>query len=451
MSEAPRVAGIVEGSEARRMSRRHLLQAGGSFLLSGSLLAACGGDSSGSGASAAGKVTTKPVTLTVWEWEHADTPGFVTAQKLIDAAFKKRYPNVTLVREYKPYGEYFTLLQSAIARRKGPDVVMNFGSSFAADFRRGLLPLQDRAKSIKGLQFVADSITGEKELLTVPYTTYLTRLAYNKAVFTKVGLDPERPPQTWPEFLAACEKVKAAGLTPIAAGFKDGYMAEWFMFSLTNQTVSKEDIRLQYRRELPWTAPGIKTGLSRLVELAERDFFSKNSASKPSSPDPKTQFDAGKAAFIVSQETSLNATAKAIGEKNLGQMLMPRLEESLYETPIVDATYNLGYSITRFSKQPDVAWAFIEHTLGPAQQEKAWDPGEFVPNNSLAKVSSDYAPQQKLLDWVIDNDDPHFGITFSVQEAAMFEKLAPQLIAGRVKVDAALDKLETLRAKLGPV
>lgn len=41
-------------------------------------------------------------------------------------------------------------------------------------------------------------------------------LYYNKADFTNAGI--AAPPKTWTEFLAACAKLKAAGITPIAVG-----------------------------------------------------------------------------------------------------------------------------------------------------------------------------------------------------------------------------------------
>ena len=53
---------------------------------------------------------------------------------------------------------------------------------------------------------------------------------YNKAVFEAAGLDPNSPPKTWDEFLAACEAIKATGIAPIAQGGAD----QWPMTRVLN-------------------------------------------------------------------------------------------------------------------------------------------------------------------------------------------------------------------------
>ena len=53
-------------------------------------------------------------------------------------------------------------------------------------------------------------------------------IVYNKALFKQAGLDPNKPPTTWAQFLAACAKLKAKGITPFAMGNKDGFAGAWF-------------------------------------------------------------------------------------------------------------------------------------------------------------------------------------------------------------------------------
>ena len=40
---------------------------------------------------------------------------------------------------------------------------------------------------------------------------------YNKKLFEQAKLDPEAPPKTWDELLAACEALKTAGIEPLDA------------------------------------------------------------------------------------------------------------------------------------------------------------------------------------------------------------------------------------------
>ena len=43
-----------------------------------------------------------------------------------------------------------------------------------------------------------------------------------------LGLDADKAPATWEEFLNACEKLKSAGIAPVGGGIQDGYWGEWY-------------------------------------------------------------------------------------------------------------------------------------------------------------------------------------------------------------------------------
>ena len=49
------------------------------------------------------------------------------------------------------------------------------------------------------------------EMLSLPFNSSTTVFHYNKDAFKAAGLDPEKPPTTWPEVALAAAKLKAAG------------------------------------------------------------------------------------------------------------------------------------------------------------------------------------------------------------------------------------------------
>jgi sn-glycerol 3-phosphate transport system substrate-binding protein len=53
--------------------------------------------------------------------------------------------------------------------------------------------------------------TTKGEMLSFPFNSSSTVMWYNKDAFKKAGLDPEKPPKTWPEVFDAAKKLKAAG------------------------------------------------------------------------------------------------------------------------------------------------------------------------------------------------------------------------------------------------
>ena len=72
---------------------------------------------------------------------------------------------------------------------------------------------------------VAEAFTYDGKIYAAPYNVNYNMILYNKEVFKNVGVEE---PQTFDEFLDACEKIKAAGITPIA--FEDDSWAGFIWF-----------------------------------------------------------------------------------------------------------------------------------------------------------------------------------------------------------------------------
>ena len=53
----------------------------------------------------------------------------------------------------------------------------------------------------------------KNQLMAMPFNSSSPVLFYNKAAFKKAGLDPNKPPATWPELQADGKKLLKAGFT----------------------------------------------------------------------------------------------------------------------------------------------------------------------------------------------------------------------------------------------
>src|SRR5436853_1562308 len=53
--------------------------------------------------------------------------------------------------------------------------------------------------------------TAKGEMLSMPFNSSSTVMWLNRDAFKKAGLDPAKPPKTWPEVFEAAKKLKAAG------------------------------------------------------------------------------------------------------------------------------------------------------------------------------------------------------------------------------------------------
>jgi len=62
--------------------------------------------------------------------------------------------------------------------------------------------------------------TSDGKMLSLPFNSSTAVMYYNKDAFKKAGLDPEKPPVTWPEFFTIAKKLKASGM-------EGGFSTNW--------------------------------------------------------------------------------------------------------------------------------------------------------------------------------------------------------------------------------
>ena len=93
-----------------------------------------------------------------------------------------------------------------------------------------LSPLDaDMVALLRKNRFAPATIEGTRvdgEVYGFPLYYYVWGFVYRKSLFERLDL---RPPTTWSEFLQVCERLKSAGVTPLAVGAKSGWPAAgWF-------------------------------------------------------------------------------------------------------------------------------------------------------------------------------------------------------------------------------
>ncbi|AWJ83784.1 sn-glycerol-3-phosphate ABC transporter substrate-binding protein [Azospirillum sp. TSH58] len=123
-------------------------------------------------------------------------------------------------------GSYPETMQAAIAAfRAGnaPHVVQMFEVGTATMLSAGpaIKPVhQLMSETGSGLDAAAyiPAVRGyysskDGKMMALPFNSSTTITFYNKDAFQKAGLDPNRPPATWPEVADAARKLKAAGVT----------------------------------------------------------------------------------------------------------------------------------------------------------------------------------------------------------------------------------------------
>ncbi|MEV0564555.1 sugar ABC transporter substrate-binding protein [Dactylosporangium sp. NPDC050588] len=171
-------------------------------------LGACG-DSADSPA-ATGEAADSGATLTLWTRAATES-----VSKAYAAAYNATHKNQVQVTAY-PNEEYPAKLASAAGAKALPDLFASdvvFAPQYAS---QGLwLDITDKFNALPMKDKVAPAHvrngTWNKKNYAVPHTIDMSVMLYNKDLFTKAGLDPEKPPASLTEFAAAARAIDKLG------------------------------------------------------------------------------------------------------------------------------------------------------------------------------------------------------------------------------------------------
>lgn len=215
-----------------------------------------------------------PVTI---EWWHIGTPEpqSVFWQLLADefmAANDHVTINITVLENEAFKSRLVTVMQSG----EPPDLFQSWGGGVLWQYAGAGL-VRDIAPELEGewrdsfsAQAALDLFSLDGAYYGVPWSWGAVGMFYNKALFAQAGLDPENPPTTWDEFLAAVSALKDAGITPIALGEGDRWPGHFWWVYLAIRLGGEDAFLAAYNRDGSFTdEPFVQAGeyLKQLIDL----------------------------------------------------------------------------------------------------------------------------------------------------------------------------------------
>lgn len=158
-------------------------------------------------------------------------PEAVEAFNKIEQKFNETHNDIHLTI-HSP-NEAMVILKTRFVRNDYPDIMgiggdINYANFLDADL---FMDISD-FEGIKNVKPVYLEMEKELELIpkdgvyALPYAANAAGILYNRDMFKEHGWNI---PTTWNEFTELCEKIKAAGITPLYFGFKDTWttLAPW--------------------------------------------------------------------------------------------------------------------------------------------------------------------------------------------------------------------------------
>lgn len=196
-------------------------------------------------------------------------------QGLADA-YMEMHPNVTIeitILENEAFKERLVTVMQA---GDPPDLFQSWGGGVLWEFAnaglvRNIAPeLEGEWKDSFSAQAALELYGKDGEYYGVPWSWGAVGMFYNTELFAQAGLDPEAPPATWDELLAAVQTLKDAGITPISLGEGDKWPGHFWWVYLAIRLGGQQAFLDAYNRDGGFAdEPFVQAGeyLQQLIDL----------------------------------------------------------------------------------------------------------------------------------------------------------------------------------------
>lgn len=260
-------------------------------------------------------------------------------------------------------------LQAGFLRGNPPDLgLLNYNMEMARFMERGALSdLSDMPEADRILPEVQDLVdqyaTYPGRTSVLPYSVMAASVIYNKQIFDEQGI---AVPTTYDELIAACEQLKAAGITPFYGTFKDPWTVAqgWFDYTVGGE-VDVADFYEQMNDLGTEVGPASPVSFEKtFAEPVERmrvlieEYTNADAASKGYG-DGNLAFAQGQAAMYLQGPWALGEIAKTSPDLQLGTFPLPMTNDP--DDLRVRVNIDLAAWIPEASKHQDAAREFLSY------------------------------------------------------------------------------------------
>ena len=337
----------------------------------------------------------------------SDTLGKKWITELI-TNFQTAAPQFKVVDNTTGHEDFKTQILVMLAGDNPPDIFSYWAGArtqFVVDANR-LMPLDDWWAANKMDDAIPASLkplaTYNGKIYAVPMNAHIVGFFYNPKVMQKAGITAM--PTTWTDFLAMCDKLVAAGVSPFALGSKNQWPAQYWFDYLVSRTAGP-DYRTQLMQgKAAYTDPQVGKALETWKMLIDKGYFVKN-ANAYDWTDAADQVAKGDAAMTL-MGTWITGYWDGNGLKagtDYDFFPFPTIDPSI---PVVVHGSIDAWTIPADTKNKDGALALLAWFLKPESQaiwakgqgalaaNKNTDPSIY---NSVMKKAADYLAQTAFL------------------------------------------------------
>ena len=370
--------------------------------------------------------------------------------------FQEKHPDVTVTVVPLDGGDYMSMLRMKVATDEMPDLYMVdnipgardlIDSGYAADLtgRSFLKRLQP--------EYLNGAKTEDGRVWALPIDANGLGVTYNKDAFAEAGI--ASVPETWSEFLDVCRRLKARGITPIAAGYKENWTLFWDLSAdfipsslLANPTLIDDlgsGATTFERSRAAFSGP--------FERLAERFRYVNADPFETSWDEARSMVADGRAAMVIGGTWSVDGVRSKRPDANIGLFPLPTSDVPDTAKFAIKATG--GIMVNPLSPHADIAMELLELYAEPEMglSLQANKKGISVIKNintnldpALAELDKTYIKSGRTVDWsgvMPDFIDPELGRAYSAA-------IADYLLDPDHDLDAAIRGLDEVFDQIRP-
>ena len=304
-------------------------------------------------------------TLTLWH--NGSCPAGTCLVGALADAFEAANPDVAIDIVEQPSDSYFTSLLAASVTGTGPDLATMWPGGYMTAFKpymediKQFVPPEHITSSI-GTDYFSEGNSKANATYAAPTENQWYNGFYNKEMFAANGIT--EVPRTWDELAAACETLKANGVTPIVSGPGDSsaQFQPIFEFSYMATALPIEQWNDLYDGSMPYDSEVMRDQLGKWAALYEAGCYNEDAYNRPNAT---AAFAAGEAAMMLSAGSWNIPEMTATMGDNLGVMIPPFSDEPVAS---IISTAGQGIAVMTYSDQKEDAGQFVAFILSDEGQ-----------------------------------------------------------------------------------
>lgn len=278
--------------------------------------------------------------------------------------------------------------------------------------------------------------TDGSKIHNIPYQPSTFVVMYNKDLFDKAGITAV--PKTWAEFTAVCEKLVAAGITPITVD--NLYMGAFFGYNMDRLIGSEKTLAMV--KNVDFTDPGVLKFAQIWEDFIKKGYMSKNAATNIF-PDGQNKEIAKHTTAMYLNGTWLPNEIKGSGEAGnpvkWGSFAWPAMEGG-------DGieTNNYGgqsFGINKSTKYPNAAFALVRHLTTGEWDQKLANESMGVPMANDATWPTELAEAKAVLDASTNRIPWACGMEDVTEVNAQIMESFSKLVSGAIDAQGFADAM----------